>query len=508
MSIEKRSEAANTPAWRQRLAEILRVVAARREAAGQEPRSPDLLELFATPGLSGQTLGEIGVQLLRPSESQLLNGPEFFDRPLIHAILRRSYVCRLPWEEAIVQARRRLLATLHGGSPLTEPLRRVLASFAFQAVNNEYVVPPTPEETLQLRALAGRLQEQSRPDVTARDQLMGIAAFAPPTTFGVWSLWRERAPDADREFQVLTERLEDESLRTAPTALPPDDLDERVRHHYDLGPYPRWFDLTVPVRHRIGEATEVNVRALAARTTERPLRVLVAGCGTGQHSLRLALQFTDVDVSAIDVSAESLRYAERQGRNYDARIRYIHGDLRNPPRGLGRFHLIEAVGVLHHLTEPEVGLRSLLTLLEPGGLLKIGLYSRRGRAQLAGIRSFVINSRMSPQATRKSLIQLRPEGLERALIFRDFYCTSGFMDLLGHPVEHLFTPLEIDDLLRRHRLQSLGLTAVPSQAAASYAEDSRADPDMRDLASIDRFDQRNPIVPSMFTLWASSLDGR
>ena len=43
------------------------------------------------------------------------------------------------------------------------------------------------------------------------------------------------------------------------------------------------------------------------------------------------------------------------------------------------FDIIECVGVLHHMSEPKVGLGILTDVLKPGGLMKLGLYSSSAR---------------------------------------------------------------------------------------------------------------------------------
>ena len=54
---------------------------------------------------------------------------------------------------------------------------------------------------------------------------------------------------------------------------------------------------------------------------------------------------------------------------------------------LGRkFDIIESVGVLHHMDKPIAGWKILTDLLNPGGLMKIGLYSELARHQIVKIR--------------------------------------------------------------------------------------------------------------------------
>src|SRR5207302_1150253 len=108
--------------------------------------------------------------------------------------------------------------------------------------------------------------------------------------------------------------------------------------------------------------------------------VLVAGCGTGQQSIRTAQQFPDARVLAVDLSRTSLAYALRKTRERGvSSIDYAQADLLKLETLDRRFDVIEAGGVLHHLADPFVGWRTLLSLLRPGGVMLLGFYSEIAR---------------------------------------------------------------------------------------------------------------------------------
>ena len=50
-----------------------------------------------------------------------------------------------------------------------------------------------------------------------------------------------------------------------------------------------------------------------------------------------------------------------------------------PGSGLGPFDYIDCCGVLHHLPDPDAGLRALLSVLAPGGGLGLMVYAPHGR---------------------------------------------------------------------------------------------------------------------------------
>ena len=75
-------------------------------------------------------------------------------------------------------------------------------------------------------------------------------------------------------------------------------------------------------------------------------RVLIAGCGTGQHSLGTADRFKESKVLAIDLSLASLAYAQRKTNEFGvSNIHYAQVDILNLEKLNNKFDVIESVGV-------------------------------------------------------------------------------------------------------------------------------------------------------------------
>jgi 2-polyprenyl-3-methyl-5-hydroxy-6-metoxy-1,4-benzoquinol methylase len=83
--------------------------------------------------------------------------------------------------------------------------------------------------------------------------------------------------------------------------------------------------------------------------------ILVAGCGTGQHSIATAQRYVGAGVLAVDLSIASLCYAKHRTRGIGAdNIEYAQADILELG-SIRKFDLIEASGVLHHLADPLRG---------------------------------------------------------------------------------------------------------------------------------------------------------
>ncbi|WP_216901414.1 class I SAM-dependent methyltransferase [Synechococcus sp. CCY 9618] len=118
----------------------------------------------------------------------------------------------------------------------------------------------------------------------------------------------------------------------------------------------------------------------------RPWRILDAGCGTGVSTDYLCHLNPGAAVLAVDISAGALAVArERTARSGAAeRVASLRIEERSllDLAGEGPFDYINSVGVLHHLDQPEAGLRALAPLLRPGGLLHLFLYADGGRWEI------------------------------------------------------------------------------------------------------------------------------
>jgi SAM-dependent methyltransferase len=86
----------------------------------------------------------------------------------------------------------------------------------------------------------------------------------------------------------------------------------------------------------------------------------------------------DISPGTLEVARERLR---RSGGHDQASVRIENRSLLEL-QGEGPFDYINSVGVLHHLREPEAGLRALADLLKPGALLHLFLYADGGRWEI------------------------------------------------------------------------------------------------------------------------------
>lgn len=148
--------------------------------------------------------------------------------------------------------------------------------------------------------------------------------------------------------------------------------------------------------------------------------ILIAGCGTSQAA-KHAMRWPAAPVTAIDLSATSVRATEALARRYGLHNLTVAHLPIEAVRELGAtFDQIVCTGVLHHLPDPDLGLAELHDVLAPGGAMHLMVYAPYGRTGVYMLQEFC----------RRLGIRATDEGI------RDLTAALGALPP-GHPLEHL-----------------------------------------------------------------------
>ncbi|WGR94179.1 methyltransferase domain-containing protein [Bradyrhizobium sp. ISRA443] len=257
----------------------------------------------------------------------------------------------------------------------------------------------------------------------------------------------------------LRQPLEEAGERTTIATLTPvkDSVSIEVMRQYEENPYPRW---TINPLHAFA-ADQAQGRIVPTAERQAKLDILIAGCGTGSHAIQIAQVHPNARLLAVDVSRPSLAYARRKTRELGLRnIEYAQADILELGAIDRTFDHIESVGVLHHLAEPTAGWRVLVSLLRPGGRIRIGLYSNLARRVIVEARARI--AARGYRATADDIRRCRQDIIREAddwkplIGAKDFYSMSGCRDLLFNVMEHRFTIPEIAAFLNDNGLSFLG----------------------------------------------------
>jgi SAM-dependent methyltransferase len=179
-------------------------------------------------------------------------------------------------------------------------------------------------------------------------------------------------------------------LQEERTQAPIDPADV-VRAFYDIHPYPAPIDNLDRHRELYSNPERRRALSLLLWPTEKPRTnrdILIAGSGTSQAAIH-ALREPDARVTAIDFSETSLRYTRNLQQKYGLRNLELHRLAIEHVGELGRtFDQIVCTGVLHHLRDPDVGLRALRAVLARNGAMHLMVYAPYGRAGIYMIQEY------------------------------------------------------------------------------------------------------------------------
>jgi 2-polyprenyl-3-methyl-5-hydroxy-6-metoxy-1,4-benzoquinol methylase/Flp pilus assembly protein TadD len=435
---------------------------------------------------------------------------------MLLALLQSKVVHDLELERLLTAIRRGLLqhAIAVDRQRFDDDGLEFFCALAQQCFLNEYVFALGDIEQTQVRQVEERIVVAlaAGAEIAPLD-LVVTASYLPLQKLpGAASLLTRAWPDAVGRLltQQIREPLEEESDRNNIAALTPidDDVSLQVQHQYEESPYPRWTAVPqiepTTVVHFLRD--RLNIVPLSWPQTTVGVDILIAGCGTGSHSIDSALRFPKARILAIDISRTSLAYARRKSRELGlTNIEYGQADILKLATLGRRFDVIETVGVLHHLADPAAGWRVLLSLLRPHGLMLVGLYSASARQSLLAARAFIAERGYCAAGIRAC----RQELIKRLGMppFRDFSSTSGCRDLLFNVMEHQFTMPQIEEFLDENRLTFLGFEQLPPDVLRQFQQQFPDADAMHDLGSWHVFEQANPLTfGNMYFFWVQKTD--
>tara|TARA_B100000767_G_scaffold89104_1_gene85644 strand:+ start:1218 stop:3365 length:2148 start_codon:yes stop_codon:yes gene_type:complete len=237
-----------------------------------------------------------------------------------------------------------------------------------------------------------------------------------------------------------------------------------VQNLYEDYPYPRWRgDLNVPSENNLYYQYEDKTLNAIFKNRDH-LDILIAGCGTGKEACSMAKGFPNSKITAIDLSLSSLAYAKKKIDQLNIKnIELIQLDILNLGTLNKKFDLINSNGVIHHMDNPDLGLRILSSKLKKNGILNLGLYSKISRQVISAAKEEIKklnikgDDKNSVRALRRSIINQEKEFQElySLIRIRDFYSFFEIQDALFHPREVLY---ELNDV--KSMLESSGLEFI------------------------------------------------
>jgi SAM-dependent methyltransferase len=190
------------------------------------------------------------------------------------------------------------------------------------------------------------------------------------------------------------------------------------------------------------------------------LNVLVAGCGTWQAA-KHAICHPAARVVAVDVSTTSLEHTEKLKQKYDlTNLETRQVAIENAGDLDQQFDLIICTGVLHHLADPDTGLRSLRSVLSPEGAIYLMVYAPYGRTGIYMLQEYCRRLSIEPsqQEINDLIAVLRMLPQHHPLLAtqggsREFVNGDALADALLNPRDRSYSVPQLLDFLERNDLR-------------------------------------------------------
>ena len=184
------------------------------------------------------------------------------------------------------------------------------------------------------------------------------------------------------------------------------------------------------------------------------LDVLVAGCGTWQ-SAKYAICHPDARVVGIDVSSTSLEHTNKLKQNYNlTNLETRQLAIESVEELDRRFDLIICTGVLHHLADPDAGLRALRAVLKPEGAMYLMVYAPYGRAGVYMLQEYCrrLGIGTSPEEINDLAVMLMGLPDHHPLLAtqrgsRDFSNVGALADALLNPRDRSYSVSQLFDFV-------------------------------------------------------------
>ena len=436
----------------------------------------------------------------------------------ISLLLKLMIICPLPdlqFESLLKNIRHAILFNISKIKKIPEILTFQIA-LSSQCFTNEYLYDQTDLEIQSLKDLEILVEKKlNNGEQPSSSELACLASYKALHTYS-WVDLLSIPIELEylKKKQILEPREETQLSHKIPTLQEiKNNISRKVRGQYEQSPYPRWVNLGFPLIPKsistITKELKLKITNLCINEVNNP-QILVAGCGTGEHSIGVSSTFYNCDVLAIDLSLSSLAYAKRKTEELGiSNIKHMQADILDLGKLNKKFDIIESAGVLHHMDDPMAGWKVLTSCLKPGGLMRIALYSELARQNIVQIRDEIKQSDIDSnddamKLFRNKMVNSKEDHHKLEVLSSDFYSMSTFRDLLFHIQEHRFTIPQIKNSLTELGLVFCGFEA--NKIIKKFKIGNLSENAVYDLQKWEIFETQNPhIFSGMYQFWCQKI---
>ncbi|MGB6984908.1 MAG: class I SAM-dependent methyltransferase [Candidatus Aquilonibacter sp.] len=182
--------------------------------------------------------------------------------------------------------------------------------------------------------------------------------------------------------------------------------------------------------------------------------ILIAGCGTSQAA-HYAVRWPNAKVVGIDVSAASIAHTQELKRKHNLENLELHQlSVERAPELGATFEHVVSTGVLHHLPDPDAGLRALRDLLAPNGAIHLMVYAPYGRAGVYMLQDYCrrLGIEANDEGIRDLAASLKALPQDHPIVHLlrnspDFASAAGLADALLHSQDRAYSVPQLFEFL-------------------------------------------------------------
>ena len=393
------------------------------------------------------------------------------EKEVFHLFLQKTILTENNLEKTLTIIRREILLKKNNDKFFkNEKHKNFLISLAEQCWLNEYIWFETKNESSEIKFLKEKIEKDPKINEL---EIAILACYLPLNSSNIINAklinyFSDNAYFNDLINVQIKEPIEEIELKRNIKSISEfkNKISKEVRNQYEKNPYPRWRYCNqlyaVNLEHDLNY--QIRPNKVNFKKNSEKIDILLAGCGTGKHLINIG-KYENSNILAVDLSLASIAYAKRKVKEFNYHnIQFLHADILDLNNLEQKFDVIESVGTLHHMENPTEGLKSLLEVLKPNGVLKLGLYSELAREEIVSLIEIIKNRNFEPdiigiRAIREFILsQNKSSNLYNSIFTQDFYSTSRIRDLLFHVQEHRFTIPTLIKIFRDFNLEFIGFS--------------------------------------------------
>ena len=448
---------------------------------------------------------------------------KIIDLDFLVNFLKRDMVDDIEIEEFLIKVRSLCISLIVNNDEIIKNklFKNFIGALAIQCNKNEYIWETNDDDIKNKDVLLKKISEIKSPLVIELEE--EILALLTLQTFKSYeelsrnkNLKNSQNAYIRKIFELQVSQIEEENkIKKDIKSLEEinNKISIKVQNQYEENPYPRW-EIVDKVKTKfysdsVQNQIKPNNNKISKRNLDSKESILIAGCGTGLHPIKVALNAQESKITALDLSFSSLAYAQRKSNEMNIKnINWIQGDILKAKELKTKFDYIESCGVLHHMEDPIKGFKVLNSLLKPGGFFKIALYSSTYKNLIKGLHDYAAEKKIGTSLDeirqfRKYIKLLNNEESRHVQTYiKDFYSTSEFRDLLLHSQEHFFSIDQIKKNIIKNEFEFLGFVFSKEIEKNFYKKNYPEDKNLTDLDNWEEIENKNPMIfRSMYQFW-------